>query len=128
MREERITGTFSGRLDRRHAARTAVEIEAYAYDDDAEQKLGRIIDLSPVGLKIRGLMPLPRRRVFALRLVCFRNGVVVPPITVKAICHWARECRDAPVEQYESGLSFESVSARVRARIRALIDLASKPG
>lgn len=126
MRPEPQNGPFAARLERRHAARHAVEIEAYAFDDDSGRRLGRLVDMSPVGVRIRGTIPLPRRREFSLRLE-FHDGDTRTEITVKALCHWARECRDAPVETFESGLSFESLSPRNRARLRRIIGRISRP-
>lgn len=90
-------------------------------DASTQQVLGRMVDISQIGMMLIGSMPLDVHQEYLVHIQLLAGG----SLHLRATCIWSRS-GTTNVAHHGSGFRFESVTADQLAAINKLI-LAEKP-
>lgn len=89
------------------------------YDRNTEMFIGRLIDLTTKGMKIKSATAIELHSTFLIRIDLPVDPMVSKTITFKARCVWTKECDDS--DAFDSGLEVKEITPKELENISSLI-------
>lgn len=90
------------------------------YDRNTEMFIGRLIDMTTKGLKIKSASAIELNSTFLIRIDLPIDPMVSKTITFKAKCVWTNECSDS--DAFDSGLEVQKITPKEIENIYSLIN------
>jgi c-di-GMP-binding flagellar brake protein YcgR len=105
--------------ERRREERTLINSHIQVENDEFDEKMGVLVDISPRGLRIRGEEPVEINEDIKLRLCLPEKILGKRTIRPTAVCVWSKP--DSESGQWISGFEFYRVSQQDSSLIIGLI-------
>lgn len=90
------------------------------YDRNTEMFIGRLIDLTTKGMKIKSAAVIELDSVFQIRIDLPVGSKSSKVITFKAKCAWTNKCADS--NAYDCGLQMQDITRKEIQNINSLLD------
>ena len=105
--------------ERRQEERTAIGGSIDVEDEYFNEKIGTLVDISPRGLRMKGVEPVEVNVDYRLRLRLTEQILGKKTIRVVAVCVWSQQ--DPGSEIWQSGFHFKRVSENDSSLILGLV-------
>ena len=90
------------------------------YDRKTEMFIGRLIDMTTKGMKIKSATAIELDSTFMIRIDLPVSTKVSKIITFKAKCVWTNECSDS--DAYDCGFQIQDITPKELENINSLIN------
>ncbi|MCH9031241.1 MAG: PilZ domain-containing protein [candidate division Zixibacteria bacterium] len=90
------------------------------YDRNTEMFIGRLIDMTTKGMKIKSATAIELDSTFQIRIDLPVDLKLSKIIRFKAKCVWTKECSDS--DAYDSGLEVQDITPKELENISSLIN------